>query len=75
MNSSLSDSFSILNNSKPMSHCYQFINSQEGFSSGNQDIVTPNENELNSLKSDTDKRLEQLMQRRNMEIPKGIQRQ
>jgi len=75
MNNSLSDSFSILNNFKPMSHCYQFINSQEGFSSANHDIVTPNENELTSIKSDTDKRLEQLMQRRNMEIPKGIQRQ
>ena len=75
MNNSLSDSFSTLSHSKPMSHCYQFINNEEGFSSINQDIVTPNENDITSIKSETDKRLEQLMQRRNMEIPKGIQRQ
>ena len=78
MNSSLSDSFSSLEDTTPMSHCYQFLNESSGFTNSIQTgvpINTPSTSEIDSFKQDTNKRLEQFIAQRNMEIPKPGPRQ
>jgi len=77
MNSSLSDSFSNLQDTAPMSHCYQFLNDNNGFtnSMGGGAITTPSTNEMDGFKQDTNKRLEQFIAQRNMDIPQPDSRQ
>lgn len=78
MNNSMSDSFSSLDNTEPMSHCYQFVNDNNGFTSSIQtgaSINTPSTSEIDSFKQDTNKRLEQFIAQRNMDIPRPSARQ
>ena len=75
MNNSLSDSFSNLNDERPMSHCYQFLNQTEGFTGTNMNINTPSTNTLDSFKDDSSKKLEALIANTNMDIPNPPSRQ
>tara|TARA_B100000780_G_scaffold150581_3_gene105194 strand:+ start:2782 stop:3357 length:576 start_codon:yes stop_codon:yes gene_type:complete len=77
MNSgSLSDTFSTLDDSRPMSHCYQFIDKNSGYTKSDvNNMVTPTESDLTSMKSDTSNQLEQLIAQRNMDVTQKTQRQ
>ena len=58
-----------------MTHCYQFIDKSSGYTKTNEnDMVTPNENDLTSIKSDTSNQLEQLIAQRNMEVTQQTNR-
>lgn len=73
--SSMSDAFSTLDDSRPMSHCYQFIDKSSGYTKSNENnMVTPDKNDLTSIKSDTSNQLEQLIAQRNMEVSQQINR-
>ena len=76
MNSgSMSDCFSSISDTRPMSHCYQFIDNNKGFTKTNVNgMVTPSEDDLTSIKSDTSNRLEQLIAQRNLEVQQPTHR-
>lgn len=70
MNSGLSDTFSNLDDNKPMAHCYQFIDKNSGFSGATEGIPMQ---KVDQPPQDSSA-LDSLIQQRNAEVPRGIMR-
>ena len=71
MGMTMSDSFSNLNDTNPMSHCFQFFYKN---SYNNKIDMTPPQSTTTDKKAINDKQLEEFIRKRNLQIPNEVNR-